>query len=229
MFGFIILRHVSDSKTNEYWKHSYDCVRRFYPKAPILIIDDNSVQEFVDTAKVLQNTTIQQSEFPGRGEFLPYYYFLKLKPFDIAIILHDSVFINQRVNFSVSKFCPLWDFEHTWDQTEDESRLINVFEDAALTSFHKNKDAWKGCFGGMAIITHEHLSQVNAKHDICKLIPLILTRYNRCSFERVIACLLDAGEPSLLGKIHDYMPWGVPIEYKDHFAHLPVIKVWTGR
>jgi len=229
MFGFIILRHVTDPKTNEYWKHSYDCVRRFYPKAPILIIDDNSAQEHVDTAKVLQNTTIQQSEFPGRGEFLPYYYFLKLKPFDIAIILHDSVFINQRVEFSVSKFCALWDFEHTWDQTEDESRLIQVFEDAALTSFHKNKDAWKGCFGGMAIITHEHLSQVNEKYDISKLIPLILTRYNRCSFERVIACLMQAGEPSVFGKIHDYMPWGVPIEYKDHFAHLPVIKVWTGR
>ena len=229
MFGFIILRHVTDPKTNEYWKHSYDCVRRFYPNAPIMIIDDNSTQEHVDTAKVLKNTTIQQSEFPGRGEFLPYYYFLKLKPFDIAIILHDSVFINERINFSVSKFCALWDFEHTWDQTEDESRLIQVFEDAALTSFHENKDAWKGCFGGMSIITHEHLSQVNAKHDISKLIPLILTRYNRCSFERVIACLMQAGEPSIFGKIHDYMPWGVPIEYKDHFAHLPVIKVWTGR
>jgi hypothetical protein len=229
MFGFIILRHVKDSKTNDYWKHSYDCVRRFYPKAPIMIIDDNSIQEHVDTAKVLENTTIQQSEFPGRGEFLPYYYFLKLKPFDIAIILHDSVFINARINFSVSKFCALWDFEHTWDQIEDESRLIQVFEDEALTSFHKNKDAWKGCFGGMSIITHEHLSQVNAKHDIGKLIPLILTRYNRCSFERVIACLLQAGEPSVFGKIHDYMPWGAPIEYKDHFAHLPIIKVWTGR
>lgn len=227
--GFIILRHIKDDKTNEYWKHSYDCVRRFYPTAPIMIIDDNSAPEYVDYKKVLHNTTIVQSEFPGRGEFLPYYYFLNLKPFDTAVILHDSVFINSQIDTNVSKFRTLWEFEHTWDQIDDETRLVNAFGDPALTNLHNNKDAWKGCFGGMAIVTHEHLANVNARYDINRLIPLIVTRYNRCSFERVISCLLGSNEPSVLGNIHKYIPWGVPIEYKDHFAHLPVIKVWTGR
>ena len=43
--GFIILRHIKDDKTNEYWKFSYDCVRRFYPETPIMIIDDNSMKQ----------------------------------------------------------------------------------------------------------------------------------------------------------------------------------------
>ena len=40
--GFIILRHVNSSKTNEYWKECYRCIRYFYPSNKILIIDDNS-------------------------------------------------------------------------------------------------------------------------------------------------------------------------------------------
>jgi hypothetical protein len=227
--GFIILRHVNSEKTDKYWKHSYDCVRQFYPESPILIIDDNSEYMFIDVNKDLYLTTIVNSEFPRRGEFLPYYYFLKLKPFDIAVIIHDSVFINSHLNLSVNKFRSLWEFEHQWDQIKDETQMINIFNDPNLSEFHRNKKAWKGCFGAMSIITHEHLTNVNKKYDIKLLIPLIETRYNRCSFERVIACLMNAQEPSLLGNIHKYITWGVPFEYKDDFKALPVIKVWTGR
>ena len=228
--GFIILRHVNSEKTNLYWNHSYDCVRKFYPEAPIMIIDDNSNYEFINSTKSLYKTIVVNSEFKGRGELLPYYYFLYLKPFKTAVIIHDSVFINASIDFSVNKFRPLWDFnDHRWDQIEDETRLIKVFCDNNLNELHKNKNAWNGCFGGMAIITHEYLCEMNEKYDISKLIPLISTRYNRCSFERVIACLLKTGEPSLLGIIHNYMPWDITYEQIAKFAYLPIIKVWTGR
>ena len=28
--GFIILRHVNNNLTNEYWKEAYKCIRKFY-------------------------------------------------------------------------------------------------------------------------------------------------------------------------------------------------------
>ncbi len=41
-YGFIILRHVNNELTNQYWIKSIHCIRQFYPENHILIIDDNS-------------------------------------------------------------------------------------------------------------------------------------------------------------------------------------------
>ena len=95
----------------------------------------------------------------------------------------------------------------------------------------ENKKLWKGCFGGMSIITHDYLTLINNKYDISKLLDCILTRYNRCSFERVIACLLQINvknEP-LLGDIKKYCPWGISFDQIHKYKQLPLIKVWTGR
>jgi hypothetical protein len=228
--GFIILRHVNDTFVNQYWTHCYECIRKYYPENWILIIDDNSNQNCI-TQVELYNTRVIQSEFPGRGEILPYYYYLRNKLFDTAVILHDSVFINSAIDLNVDTYKMLWDFEHHWDQVEDETRMIMAFNDAELYQFHANKYLWMGCFGGMCIITHDYLTKVNSKYDISKLLEYILCRYNRCSFERVIACLLqiDHVTKPLLGNIHKYCPWEIRFYNKEHFANLPIIKVWTGR
>ena len=73
--GFIILRNVICTKTNEYWKECYRCIKKFYPRNRILIIDDNSNYSYVSNDQ-LENTMLIKSEFPKRGEFLPYYYYL---------------------------------------------------------------------------------------------------------------------------------------------------------
>ena len=75
--GFIILRCVRSKDCKDYWIECYDAIRRFYPLNKILIIDDFSNYEFIDTNKILINTLIIQSEFKGRGELLPYYYYLR--------------------------------------------------------------------------------------------------------------------------------------------------------
>jgi len=232
IIGFIILRYVINEKTNLYWQYCYDCIRKFYPKNPILIIDDNSDYKYI-TSKDLYNTTVIKSEYPRRGELLPYYYYLKNKLFDIAVIIHDSVFINKNIDFRVVDYKIIWDFSHNCDQPDDELKIIKLFNDQKLINFYKNKNLWRGCFGGMSIIKHSYLSNINNKYNISLLLDVILNRYNRMSFERVIAVLLQKNSNSknivLLGDITKYCKWGLDFENKEKNNNLPIIKVWTGR
>lgn len=235
MLGFIVLRHVNNELTNNYWILCVNSIRQYYPENHILIIDDNSNYNFITNEK-LYKTTIINSEYPQRGELLPYYYYLHNKLFDVAVIIHDSVILNKHIDISMNKYKLLWDFEHHWDQIEDETKMINIFNDLELTKFYENKILWNGCFGGMSIITYDYLSYVNDKYDISKLLDFVLNRYNRSSFERVIGCLLqscllqkEGKKDTLFGNIHQYCPWGISFYDKDNFKHLPLIKYWTGR
>ena len=237
--GFIILRHVNNEKTNLYWNHSYDCVRKYYPENQIIIIDDNSNYEFI-TERELYKTTIIKSEYPQRGELLPYYYYLKNKLFEHAVIIHDSVFINKYIDFTIeNEYKILWDFQHIWDQIDDETCMILEFNDADLYKFYNNKELWKGCFGGMSFISHDYLEKINKKYDISLLLKKVRNRFNRQSFERVIAvlleyeCVLKYGDrkESMFGELHKYCDWAIRFEDKDceFCKKLPIIKVWTGR
>jgi hypothetical protein len=228
--GFIILRHVNNELTNKYWIHSVNCIRKYYPENNILIIDDSSDYKFITNIN-LYKTTVINSEYPKRGELLPYYYYLHNKLFDIAVIIHDSVFVNEYIDFNVNKYKLIWDFEHGCDQIEDETKMINVFNDLELKIFYDNKNLWTGCFGSMSVITYDYLVYVNSKYEISKLLDFVLTRYNRCSFERVIACLLQKNEKTetLLGNIHKYCKWGISFKRINEYEHLPLIKCWTGR
>lgn len=234
--GFIILRHVNNELTNQYWNLCYDCIRKWYPENLIMIIDDNSDYQYI-TPRDLYKTTIIKSEYPGRGELLPYFYYLNNKLFDSAVIIHDSVFINKYIDISVDKYKIIWDFEHNWDNIEDETRIIKHFNDTELLNFYENKHLWKGCFGGMSIITHDYLCYVNNRCDIGMLLGYIMNRLNRCSFERIIGCLLcflqknekNEINETLLGDIHAYCKYGFSFDEKDNYTHLPLIKVWTGR
>ena len=228
--GFIILRHVNSKIINNYWIECYNCIRKFYPENKIIIIDDNSNKNYLTNLE-LYKTTIIESEYPKRGELLPYIYYLKNKLFDTAVILHDSVFIQKKIDFNINKYKLIWEFEHHWDKITDETQLINVFNDKDLLDFYQNKKKWKGCFGAMSIITHNYLTFINSKYNLNKLIPFITSRNNRMSFERVISCLLQKEDKreTLLGDIHRYCHWNIKYTNKNNYKHLPLLKVWTGR
>ena len=228
--GFIILRHVRDELTNKYWIKCIECIRKYYPYNKILIIDDNSNYDFISKIEDA-NTFVIRGEYPGRGELLPYYYYLTNKLFDTAVIIHDSVFINSYIDFRVDKYKMLWSFEHDCDQIEDETLMIDAINDKELKIFYENKWLWKGCFGCMSVITHDYLTHLNNKYDISKLLDYVKKRYNRCSFERVIGSILQKEQfnYALFGDIHRYCPWGIPFEEIENYKHLPAIKCWTGR
>jgi len=234
--GFIVLRHVNSKETNLYWQESYDCIRKFYPESKIVIIDDNSDPNYV-TERVLYKTDIIQSEFPGRGELLPYYYYARHNWFPTAVVLHDGVFINKHIDFKVNKYKIIWEFNHYWDKPKNEIRLIKALKNHDdLLELHADKSAWKGCFGAMSVITHEFVKMLDDKYDLARLLPLITTRKNRQTFERVFACLLQANHKKevLMGFVLKTTKWGYPFykyikEYDNEYMKSPLIKVWTGR
>lgn len=239
--GFVITRHVNDRMTNEYWKMSYQCIRKYYPTAPITIIDDNSDYNYVDKTfeETLFLTKIVPSEFPRRGEMLPYLYLLKEDSVETAVVLQDSVFLNSDVDLSLKStenYKYLWDFEHHWDDKKRESELIKKLDNHEETlQLYRDPSRWKGCMGSMSIVRVSFLKRLHERHNLYKLTPHISCRPDRSCFERIIACLLQSNDennlivPSLLGNIHKYCPWGINWERKQYFTHLPVIKVWTGR
>lgn len=234
--GFIILRHASNEKTGKYWFRSYKSIRKFYPENEIIILDDNSNYKFINQndEKNLYKTKIVKSVYHKRGELLPYFYFLKFKYFDIACIIHDSVFIKKKVDLTVNKYKILWEFEHNWDNPVIETKLLNVFNDNSnnyekLINFYNDKKLWKGCFGGMSIIKYKFLENINKNYKLSKLISVILDRKDRMGFERVIGCLLQlhSKKECKFGNIHKYCAFGKNDinEKKD----LPFLKVWSGR
>lgn len=235
--GFIILRHVNSRDTDIYWKKSYESVRKFYKDNKIIIIDDNSNYEFIDSEfeKKLTNCIIVKSEYKGRGELLPYLYFLGIKHCDVCLILHDSCFMNKYIDFKTETFEKLWHFRHKWNQTEDELRILKHLDNNKnLIEFYNNNDNWKGCFGAMALINYNFLEKINQKYDLFKIVDCIKSRYNRKSFERVISILLHFEDDSkklngLFGDIHQYCPWGVIYQERNKLQHLPIIKIWSGR
>jgi len=251
-YGFIITRHVNSEITNRYWNHSVKLLRKFYPEIKIVIIDDNSNQQLVKADYDYNNIEIIQSEFPGRGELLPYYYYLKNKFFENAIILHDSVFIHRRLNFGKLNgvnVLPLWHFEPDTENVENSKKILNsLINSNALFDKIKNEvkigllvNRWYGCFGCQSYINHNFLLHIEKKYKITNMISHILCRSDRCCLERIMGCIFSTECPnaiklkSLLGNI--LVNKGFNTYYFDKYnedikrGKLPrvVIKVWTGR
>lgn len=250
-YGFIITRHVNTEKTNRYWNHAVRCIRRFYPFRKIVIIDDNSNQAYIKADYNYKNIQIVNSEYPGRGELLPYYYFHKYKYFDNAVILHDSVFFHKRIHFEFFKkerILPLWHFDYN-ENMGNCLRLTEHLNNADAIQFKlsadivnmftfKSTDIWYGCFGVQSYINHAFLSSIEKKYNLFKLLKHVLTRTDRCSLERVMGAIFYTESPtlykhpSLLGNIWGYQHWGYSFdEYLSNYKHIrkPLIKVWTGR
>ena len=239
--GFIILRNIINSTTNEYWKECYRCIRRLYPDNRILIIDDNSKKQFVSN-ELLTNTMIIESEFPKRGEFLPYYYYLRTNFCEKVVILHDSMFIKKYINFNsvVDDYRILIHFGKEFindiESFPSQINMLRALNSDKLNNFYIKKDQnyWSGCFGSMSVITYKYLKQIDDEFRISKLIPVITCRIDRCAFERIVGCILQfkTKTPSLLGHLTLNCDWRLNFSnYKNnkYNSRLPIIKVFTGR
>jgi hypothetical protein len=255
-FCFIIIRHVNSLITNEYWNHNVKLLRSFYPEIQIIIIDDNSDDNFLKSNFEYKNLRIIKSEYNRRGELLPYYYFLKYKFAKNAVIIHDSTFIHKRIKFENLKninVLPLWHFNKDNENIENIKRIIkylnyNYFlednlevNDPIIKLYNINKkNIWYGCFGCQSIINYNFLYNIDKKYNLSNLINVINCRADRCCLERILGCIFFIENPkiiirkSLLGNIFNYQKWGETYQdYKNKFdkkiIEKGVIKVWTGR
>ena len=241
-YGFIVLRHVNSELTNEYWNESVKCIRRFYPQRKIVVIDDNSNKDFIKADFEYKNIEYIQSEFPQRGELLPYYYFHKHHFFENAIIIHDSVFIHRRINFDALKnlkVVPLWHFSFGKDENYKRSLEIASYlknNDEIKKELHtvNNKyhllglnKQWSGCFGVQSYINYHFLDFLQQKYNLFNMLKVIKCRGDRCCLERIYGLVigLECKElkkiNSLLGSIFTYKNgeygWGYSYnQYKDY-------------
>lgn len=254
-YGFIITRHVNSEKTNKYWNNCVKCIRRFYPFRKIVIIDDNSNQSFIKADFDYKNVMIIQSEFPKRGELLPYYYFLKNAFFKNAIIIHDSVFFHKRIHFEKFnniKVLPLWHFPSDTENVQNTMRISNSLKnsyyiqsllnkkDEMVLTMNANTKSWRGVFGVQSYINYEFLKYIDLKYNITNMIKVVSCREDRCCLERIFGCIFCTEYnklnkiKSLFGSIFKYQNWGYSYEsYEDDYSKnkLPkyIVKVWTGR
>jgi len=232
VLGFIILRHVNSELTNNYWIECYDCIRKFYAESPIMIIDDNSNYNFI-TEKTLTNTVILKSEFKkGKGEILPYFYYYKNKFAESVVFIHDSVFIQEKINFGDTSRS-LWSFPNNIRESiEKEKFLISKLKncDELLTIYDDSK--WLGCFGSMSFITYKFLEMIVDKYNLFNLIDFIDQRIDRMYLERVLATILfnENCPSSMFGNILEFCNYGYTFNnYIANKLNRPIIKVWTGR
>jgi len=218
---FVILCHARNEDDYQLLKRSYDSVRQFYDTTKIVIIDDNSAVDISND--VFFDVTIIKSEFPGAGELLPYYYFLKYKWADKMIFLHDSMFLirkfsNLELNCSIRFhwyfdknfwYSDWWIHGFDWRINGLLSYLNNADE---LINYHLNKySKLSGCFGVASTINWSVLQNLEDKYSLMTLVDKIKSREDRMSLERVFALLVfkegyvtNNDNCSNFGSIHDF-------------------------
>jgi hypothetical protein len=235
-FGFIMIRHVNSKQTDYFWKECYTCIRKWYTE-PILIVDDSSDPLFLnDNMNLVNCKIIYDTDHKGCAELLGYYYFELMRPFETAVIIHDSVFIQKRIDFSVKCMKPLWTFPRHWDH-ELNDYYYELCKDMPMYGdiirfYHDGK--WEGIFGLMSVIRWDFVKRLK-EYGLFTVMDKIRGRDSRSAMERVLGFLAyyvgaDSVNPSMYGEIHSYLPWGGTfLDYLEKGSNKEVVKVWTGR
>lgn len=199
---FMMTRHVNSEVTNKYWIESCGRIRKLWPDVKIVVIDDNSNYDYVTTCAEKENIEIVQSEYPGRGELLPYYYFYKNKYGKKAVIIHDSLFIIKEFNLDIHNVKFISTVPHYWDSPEHEIKMIidsNMENSAELINFYnENKEKWALSFGVMSIITYEFLEILEIKYKFFNLLGVVKNRFDRICLERIFGLICHYEYPELI-------------------------------
>lgn len=252
---FIFTRCVRSPEHNILWKRCYKSIRNFYPENKIIIIDDSSDKDMIsEEIKESEdpNLIMIESEYRGRGEILPYYYFLKYKWAPSALILHDSTFLVSGLeDQDGSKF--LWDFDpYRWDDRERIIELACILDNwSELIKTYYSVGTWRGCFGAMMFISLEDLEMMDEKYKFPRLLGSILTRGDRCNWERLLSLMFiclrtttmikeeSPKQLSMFGSIHNHYNaflgrGSMDLESyinraKEYNSNYKIIKAWNSR
>lgn len=196
--GIIMVRCVKKKEHNRLYHECYASIRKFQPSTPILIIDDNSDKTVLEEIP-MENVEVIASEFSGAGEYLPYYYMIKKRPFQKAFFIQDSMFLNAHIDFTkVNQYAFHYSFNKDNFHESQILELLNICKRKdELTDLYKH-GAWKGCWGSMMTITLSALDKLETEFQFTNLTSILRTREHRQAWERVSAlfCQLVYKEPA---------------------------------
>jgi len=209
-FGFIFTRCVKQKEDNQIWINCYNSIRKYY-KEKILIITDGSNKDIIDNIP-LENVELVDSDFLGAGEILPYYYFHKLKPFNKAICMQDSMWFVKKFDFEkydLKDVIMLWNFTSNNSSfrhfPDKELELATITGNQDVIDMY-NTNNWIGSWGGCSFITLDFLNKLEDNYHFLQFVNILSKeRSYRHSFERifgVICTLLSTtlkDKPSLFG------------------------------
>ena len=242
-----ITRNIIDDTTEQYWRISYNKIRKHYGSIKIIIIDDNSNKKYINDD--IKDVEYIYTDHIGRGELLPYYYYLRNnRGKKYAIMLHDSVFLEDEIHKYIkeNEYIPLWHFLPETEMNKNRiniQKILNGSRDKGLLMNKFEERDWRGVFGCMSIISHELLVNMNNKIDLFDiLIKNVKNRDDRKACERIFSLALRSINvntySSLLGNIHHWCKlhyrkyWEITLhEYKKSNIHNECLltKIWTGR
>jgi len=249
-YTIYITRHICDDETSQYWRHNYKCIRKNYAHVNIVVIDDESNPEYLDNDESNCDVSFIKSEFPCRGELLPFYYYHRDRPTPYAIFIHDSSFIHGNIHelLNRSGFASFWSFSPLAWQNElkddMEDILANIPNGHKLLKLYENSISWSGCFGCICSISIEYLDKMNATFSFLdSLLPIINTRTRRMCIERLLSLMhytmTNKDIPFLFNDIWSWCndtfkkSWGLTwndyqLKYGRYRKHV-VMKIWSGR
>lgn len=187
---FILTTHIHDPITSQYWWECCRCIRSHYTD-PIYVIDDNSDPEYPIDVQNFPDCHLIHSEYPGKAEILPYYYFYTLRWADRAFVLHDTTFLQNRIEVDmVTDVRFLWHFTHKNERrAQIYSMIVQGLDNNSALLRRFTRDQWDGCFGAQSVISLSFLDRLVTKYNLFRLFPLITDRSSRKALERVFAIL----------------------------------------
>jgi len=242
-YVFVILRHIGKPLHHQYWEKCYKSIRKFHGNdVLIVIIDDNSKLKAKSINEIMnenENTLIYHTEnnLVGKGEILPYIYFLTWKWKPYMICLHDSMELNKAVP-CLNHFDDLLLVRFHWFFSTNKhnnvikiNNMLSVLKNPPIHNDDGNGNKNIYCFGGMSTISLKLVELLDQRYNICQSIhPLIKDRSDRMAFERIFGIVCsDYIVESLCGNIFDYPQSFMPNKNPPSDYNGVLIKRWIGR
>ena len=200
-FVFIILRHVRNANDDVLWRHSVSKILEKYPDAYIKIIDDHSPFEIQNDHDDVLKSDLKQ----GIAELLPYYYYHKYKWAKRALIIQDSMFLENKLPESDCEL--LW-----WFPSVDQARNIDdniknqlkyIRHSHELLELFETRQ-WVGSLGATMIISLEFLEHLENKYQFCeRLICTLKSRIDRECLERTIPIICFNERKDMVNRINN--------------------------
>lgn len=184
--GFIVPRCVKKPQHNVLFKECYNAIRKYHPTVKIVFIDDNSDKAVLEDYP-MTNVEVIASEYPGAGEYLPFYYLLKRKLFKKAVLMQDSMILNTEIPFEMTDPYKFLFYYNAHESGSDPTPLLEKTKiPNELLALHTD-GKWKGCWGSSMIITYDFLKKIEDKIGILEWKDMINNREMRIKLESAIA------------------------------------------